>query len=196
MAKILLASSSKFRSHLLDSIGLLHITASPNTDEIALPNKAPKLQAARLSLGKALALKDQYPDYLIIGSDQVAVCDGKILHKPGTHTNAIQQLKFASGKNALFHTGICLLNTTTGEHQLTVNTTAVSYRPLSEQEIESYLTQDMPYQCAGSFKSEGLGISILNKIEGTDPNALVGLPLIDLLSMLRKENINPLLESI
>lgn len=195
MAKIILASSSKFRSELLDSIGLLHTSESPNIDETALPDEAPELQAARLSLGKASALKDQYAGHLIIGSDQVAVCNGKILHKPGNHPNAIQQLKFASGKNALFHTGLCLLNTITGEHHLTVNTTKVTYRQLSELEIDNYLKQDMPYQCAGSFKSEGLGISILAKIEGTDPNALVGLPLIDLLNMLRKENVNPLLNS-
>jgi MAF protein len=136
----------------------------------------------------------QHPDALIIGSDQVAVVDGKILGKPENHQQATEQLMFASGKRVSFLTGLCLLNSDTGESQVCCEPFHVIFRVLQRQEIENYLLKEKPYNCAGSFKSEGLGISLFERLEGDDPNALIGLPLIRLIAMLRKEGVDILAE--
>lgn len=192
--KIILASSSKYRMQLIENAGINAFSKSPEVDESALPGEAPDALALRLSEKKATALKSTFPEHLIIGSDQVACIDGKILGKPGNMAAAIEQLTLASGKTAKFHTGLALLNSHTGNLQSCVNTTTVNYRNLSDIEIRRYLEQDQPFDCAGSFKSEGLGITILDSIHGSDPNALVGLPVIELLNMLRNEGVNPLLD--
>ncbi len=192
--QIILASSSKYRIQLLDKSGINAFSKPPNIDESPLPKESPKALAARLSESKAKAIQAEYPNHLIIGSDQVACVDGQILGKPGNLESAIGQLTAARGKTAKFHTGLTLLNSRTGNVQTCVNTTTVIYRDLTDEEIRCYLEKEQPFDCAGSFKSEGLGIAILQSINGSDPNALVGLPIIELLTMLRNEGVNPLLD--
>ncbi|MEC8428836.1 MAG: Maf family nucleotide pyrophosphatase, partial [Pseudomonadota bacterium] len=174
--------------------GIIASSKSPNIDESPLPEEAPEALAARLSENKAKAIQAEFPNDLIIGSDQVACVDGQILGKPGNLEAAIDQLTAARGKAAKFHTGLALLNSRTGKVQTCVNTTTVIYRDLTDEEIRRYLEKEQPFDCAGSFKSEGLGITILQSINGSDPNALVGLPIIELLTMLRNEGVNPLLD--
>jgi len=186
---LILASTSPFRRELLARLGLPFDIANPQTDETALPGETPEHIALRLSEAKARAVVKTHPDALIIGSDQVATVDGKIYGKPGTHERAIEQLRALSGKTVNFYTGLCLLNARTGEVQVRGVPTLVTFRQLSDQEIENYLTREPAYNCAGSAKSEGLGIALLTSMRGDDPNALVGLPLIALCDMLRSQGV-------
>ena len=187
--QIVLASTSPFRRELLGKLGLPFETANPAADESVLPGESPEDTALRLSEVKARAVAKQYPDALIIGSDQVACLDGQIFGKPGTHDNAVRQLKSMRGRTINFFTGLCLFNAKTGKAQIRGVPTLVTFRNLSDEEIENYLRKEQPYNCAGSAKSEGLGIAVIEKMQGDDPNALVGLPLIALCEMLRKENV-------
>jgi septum formation protein len=186
---LILASTSPFRRELLGRLGLPFAVANPQTDESPLPHETPEEIALRLSEAKARAVAGNFPDALIIGSDQVATVNGKIYGKPGTHERAVEQLRELSGKTVNFFTGLCLLNTRTGEAQVRGVPMLVTFRELSDQEIESYLSREPAYNCAGSAKSEGLGIALLSSMRGDDPNALVGLPLIALCDMLRHQGV-------
>ena len=187
--KIVLASTSPFRRELLGKLGLPFEIANPKTDETPLPGEAPENTALRLSEAKAKAVAKDFPDALIIGSDQVAVLHGRVFGKPGNHERAVEQLRTLSGNTINFFTGLCVHNARTGHSHLRGIPTRVGFRELGDQEIENYLRRETPYNCAGSAKSEGLGITLLSKIEGDDPNALVGLPLIALCDMLRAEGV-------
>ncbi len=188
--QLILASTSPYRRELLGRLGLPFDVANPQTDESSLPNETPETLALRLSEAKARAVVAAFPDALIIGSDQVATVDGKIYGKPGTHELAVAQLRELSGKTVNFFTGLCLLDAKTGESQVRGIPTLVSFRQLSDNEIENYLRREPAYNCAGSAKSEGLGIALLSSMQGDDPNALVGLPLIALCDMLRHHGVN------
>lgn len=192
MQQLILASSSPFRAELLAKLGLPFDAISPDIDEQALTDESPELLVLRLSEQKAQAIATKYPDALIIGSDQVAVLDGEILGKPGNHQSAVQQLQAASAKKIRFLTGLALLNSKTGEMQSVVEPFEVSFKTLTFDQIDFYLKQEQPYQCAGSFKSEGFGISLFSKLNGNDPNSLIGLPLIQLISMMKKQGIDVL----
>ncbi len=187
--KLILASTSPYRRELLGRLGLPFDVANPQTDETPLPGESPEAMALRLSEAKARAVAASFPDALIIGSDQVATVDGKIFGKPGTHERAVEQLRTLSGKTVNFFTGLCLFNSRTGQADVRGVPTLVTFRQLSDTEIENYLRREPAYNCAGSAKSEGLGIAILSSMRGDDPNALVGLPLIALCDMLRKEGM-------
>jgi len=185
--KLILASTSPFRKAILDKLGIDFDTASPETDETALENEMPQQLVERLSIAKAKVIADKVSDTLVIGSDQVSVIDGEIIGKPHTHENAVKQLQSASGKTVTFYTGLCLYNSTTQQYQSEVVPFNVVFRDLDDQLIENYLRKEEPYNCAGSFKSEALGIVLFEKLEGDDPNTLMGLPLIRLVKMLEKE---------
>ncbi len=187
--KLILASTSPYRRELLARLGLPFETANPRTDETPLPGETPENTALRLAEAKARAVAAAHPDALIIGSDQVAVADGRVFGKPGDHARAVEQLHSLSGKTVNFFTGLCLLNAATGNCQVGGVPTLVTFRTLQDDEIERYLTREQPYNCAGAAKSEGLGISLLHSMRGDDPNALVGLPLIALCDMLRAEGV-------
>lgn len=187
--KLILASTSSYRQELLGRLGLPFEVANPQTDESPLAGETPEAMALRLSEAKARAVAEAYPDALIIGSDQVATVDGEVYGKPGTHERAIEQLRALSGKTVNFFTGLCLLNSRTGEADLRGVPTLVTFRELRDTEIENYLRREPAYNCAGSAKSEGLGIALLSSMKGEDPNALVGLPLIALCDMLRRQGI-------
>lgn len=188
--KLVLASTSPYRRELLGRLGLPFEVASPETDETPLPGEAPEATALRLSEAKARAVATAYPDALIIGSDQVAEMNGAIFGKPGTHERAVAQLRQLSGQTVNFFTGLCVLNSHTGVAEVCGVPTLVGFRQLSDSEIENYLRREPAYNCAGSAKSEGLGIALLSRIHGDDPNALVGLPLIALCELLRKHGMS------
>lgn len=187
---LILASTSPFRKAILDKLGVDFNTASPETDETALENEPPQELVERLSIAKAKAIADKVTDSLIIGSDQVAVIDGEIVGKPHTHENAVKQLQNASGKTITFYTGLCLYNSDTKDYQSEVVPFNVVFRQLSDKQINAYLEKEKPYNCAGSFKSEALGIVLFEKLDGEDPNTLMGLPLIRLVRMLEKEHFH------
>ena len=190
--RLVLASTSPFRRELLARLGLPFETANPDTDEAALDGETPTATALRLSEAKARAVATRYPEALIIGSDQVACLDGQVFGKPGNHENAVKQLKAMRGRTVNFFTGLCLLNAKTGKAHLRGVPTLVTFRNLSDAAIESYLRNEQPYNCAGSAKSEGLGIAVIAKMAGEDPNALIGLPLIALCDLLELEKVNVL----
>jgi len=192
MQQLILGSSSPFRAELLNKLGLNFATSSPDIDESALKNESAEQLVQRLSEQKASKIAETHSDALIIGSDQVALLDGAIIGKPGNHDNAVKQLTAASGKTVRFLTGLALLNSKTGQLQSLVEIFEVSFKTLSAHQIEFYLQQEKPYQCAGSFKSEGFGISLFSKLKGDDPNSLIGLPLIRLISLLKNEGIDVL----
>lgn len=191
---LVLASTSKYRGELLSKLQIPFQTAAPNVDETPLPGEDAKQTSARLSQLKAHAVAKNYPDALIIGSDQVALLDGEQLGKPLTHDNAVRQLRAMRGRTVVFYTALTLLNARDGSMQTEVDETKVSFRQSSDEEIERYLIKEQPYHCAGSAKSEGLGIALISRIEGNDPNALIGLPLISLITMLKQYGMHPLLE--
>ncbi|MFO7527717.1 MAG: nucleoside triphosphate pyrophosphatase [Marinobacter sp.] len=192
---LLLASSSIYRKALLERLALPFTTASPDIDETPRPDEPADDLALRLAESKARALAARHPGHWIIGSDQVACLpDGTLLHKPGNHAQAVQQLRQSSGHRVVFLTGLCLLDADSGEYQRLCEPFTAHFRTLSDEEIESYLKREQPYDCAGSFKMEGLGITLFDRLEGRDPNSLVGLPLIALNGMLRNWGCNPLLE--
>ena len=188
--QLVLATKSIYRKELLNRLGLPFVTAASEVDESAHPDEAPEQLVRRLAEAKARAVAAQYPDALIIGSDQVATVAGRILGKPGAHEQAVAQLRLASGKHLQFLTGLCLFNARTGVAQVEVVPFTVVFRPLDDRQIDNYLRREQPYHCAGSFKSEALGIALCERLEGEDPNALIGLPLIRLIHMLEKEGIN------
>lgn len=187
--RIVLASTSQFRKELLGRLQLPFETAAPDADETPLTGESPTETAERLAVAKAKAVAERFPNALIIGSDQVAFHDSQRFGKPGTRENATAQLRSMSGKTVVFHTGLCLLNAATGRIHLRGVPTEVRFRELSDQEISRYLDKEDALNCAGSAKSEGLGISLLEYLRGDDPNALVGLPLIALCDMLRAEGV-------
>lgn len=189
MPQLILASTSPYRRELLARLGLPFSVANPQTDESPLSDETPEALALRLSEAKARAVANAYTDALIIGSDQVATSDGRIYGKPGTHARAVEQLTALSGKTVNFFTGLCLYNTNTGQADVRGISTLVTFRQLSGSEIENYLRREPAYNCAGSAKSEGLGIALLQSMHGDDPNALVGLPLIALCDMLRNQGV-------
>jgi septum formation protein len=189
-SRIVLASSSTYRKALIARLGLDCRTAAPDIDERALPAEAPAATALRLAQAKARRIAEREPAALIIGSDQVAVLDDQLIGKPGTHAAAVRQLQAMSGKTVVFHTALCLLNSETNAVQLANVPTTVRFRKLDTAQIERYLRQDQPYDCAGSAKIEALGITLVEQVESDDPTALIGLPLITLVTMLQKEGIH------
>ncbi|MFJ2973384.1 Maf family protein [Kluyvera sp. NPDC087067] len=194
MPELILASTSPYRKQLLEKLELSFECAAPEVHELPLPGETPRSLVLRLAQAKAQALAHRYPHHLIIGSDQVCVLDGEITGKPHTEENARLQLKKASGNVVTFYTGLALYNSANGQLQTECEPFDVHFRHLSEQEINVYIRKESPLNCAGSFKSEGLGIALFDRLEGRDPNTLVGLPLIALCKMLRRENLNPLLD--
>jgi len=190
--RLLLASTSPFRRELLARLGLEFQCAAPDIDETPLPGEPPQELVVRLAGLKAAAVVQGHADVLSIGSDQVATLDGEILGKPGSHARAAQQLQRASGRRVTFHTGLCLLNSRTRETQCCCEPFHVHFRALSPAAIDDYLRREQPYNCAGSFKSEGLGICLFRRLEGDDPNALIGLPLIRLVDMLANAGVDVL----
>ena len=192
MQQIVLASTSPYRRALLEKLAIPFVCASPDIDETPRPGENAVDLVIRLAESKAQALAAHYPNSLIIGSDQVCVLDGEITGKPHTEENARLQLMKARGSIVTFYTGLALYNSATGHLQTECEPFDVHFRHLSEQEIEDYVRKERPLNCAGSFKSEGLGIALFEKLDGRDPNTLVGLPLIALCQMLRREHCNPL----
>ena len=184
--QLVLASTSPFRSELLSRLEIPFETANPQTDESPLPGETPENTALRLSEAKARAVAHLYPEALIIGSDQVAILEGQVFGKPGEHEKAVRQLQSMRGKTVNFYTGLCLFDAQTRTAQVCGIPTLVTFRNLSDAEIENYLHKEKPYNCAGSAKSEGLGIAIITKMQGDDPNALIGLPLIALCDLLQR----------
>lgn len=187
--QLILASSSPYRRELLARLQIPFEVVSPDVDETPLPDEAPQDTALRLAQLKARAVADKFLDALIIGSDQVALLNGQQLGKPHNFENAKQQLLAASGQTVVFHTALCLLNSSSGKMQACVVPISVKFRTLNLEQIERYLKKEQPYNCAGSAKSEGLGIALIEHFEGDDPNALVGLPLIALVDMLNNEGV-------
>ncbi len=183
---LLLASGSPYRRALLERLELPFSWASPAVDETPLPGETPAELAGRLARAKALALSDRYADHLIIGSDQAAALDGRMLSKPGTFEAAQAQLRAASGRMVTFYTGLCLYDPRGDRASTAVEPFTVHFRQLQPDEIDRYLQREQPFDCAGSFKAEGLGITLFERLSGDDPNALTGLPLIRLVSLLRK----------
>lgn len=193
---ILLASSSRYRRELLERLGLPFHCASPDIDETPKPGESASQTALRLAESKARALAQQFPGHWIIGSDQVAsLPDGSLLGKPGNHQQAVEQLRRSSSHKVSFLTGLALLDTDTGNIQTHCEAYSVHFRHLTTEEIEAYLNREQPYDCAGSFRVEGSGIALFSRMEGNDPNSLIGLPLIALNDMLRHWGRNPLLEA-
>ena len=189
MQQLVLGSTSPFRKALLEKLRLPFVTDSPDTDEAQRPDETPAGLVARLAEAKARDVAHRHPQSLVIGSDQVACVDGRILGKPGDRQTAIEQLRAASGRSVEFHTGLCLLNTATGRAQVEVEPFRVHFRRLGGEQIERYIDHERPFNCAGSFKSEGYGITLFSALEGRDPNTLVGLPLILLIEMLGNEGV-------
>jgi septum formation protein len=189
MPRLVLASTSSYRRELLTRLQIPFEIADPETDESVLAGESPAATAERLSIAKAKAVANRFPEALIIGSDQVAFLGSQRFGKPLTRDRAIEQLRSMRGRTVIFHTGLCLYNSATGRSQVCGVPTEVAFRQLSDAEIEGYLEKEQPYHCAGSAKSEGLGIALLSSIRGDDPNALIGLPLIALCGMLRAEGM-------
>ncbi len=186
---IILASSSPYRRAILERVGIEFLQCAPEIDETPMPDESPDNIVIRLSAAKASAVADRHFGSLIIGSDQLAVLNGQIIGKPVNHEDAVKQLKAASGRCTILHSGISLLNSTTGQIQSAVDHVEVECRTLNEDEINRYLTLDKPYDCCGSLKVEGRGISLLRRVRSDDPNAIIGFSLIRLISMLRNEGI-------
>ncbi len=189
MLPLILASTSTFRRELLARLQLPFSTEAPDADETPLPGEAPPATAERLAELKARAVATKHPMALIIGSDQVAYMGAQTFGKPGSRENAIHQLQAMRGNTVIFHTGLCLLNTQTGRCQRSGSATEVRFRTLSDAEIERYLDKEDALNCAGSAKSEGLGISLLEYMRGDDPTALIGLPLIRTAQLLRQAGL-------
>ena len=190
--RLILGSSSAYRKELLARLRLPFDVIAPDIDETALPAEAPEATAMRLAEQKALAISAQAPNALVIGCDQVATLEGIQIGKPGTHENALAQLKLMRGREVVFHTALCLLDGRAGARfplQMENVQTVVAFRDLPDGELDAYLRIEQPYDCAGSARNEGLGIALIAAIRGTDPTALTGLPLIALTDMLRRAGI-------
>ena len=190
---LLLASSSIYRKSLLAKLGFSFATCSPDIDETPLRGEDAEALVRRLAEQKAQAVRARYPQHLIIASDQVAVLGSQILGKPGNRDTAVEQLQACSGKVVTFFTSLCVLDARSGHSSVLVEPFEVGFRPLTAAEIRTYIKKEQPLDCAGSFKSEGLGISLFDYMRGDDPNSLIGLPLIQLLKVLREHHgVNPL----
>ncbi|MFZ9642439.1 MAG: Maf family nucleotide pyrophosphatase [Candidatus Methylopumilus sp.] len=190
MPTLILASSSPYRQALLARLGLPFEAISPEIDESPLDGEMPAETALRLAQLKARKVAETHPHALIIGCDQVATLDGIQLGKPMTHENAVKQLQQQRGRHVTFHSALCLLNADTQRMQAEVVPYDVEFRNVSDLQIENYLHIEKPYNCAGSAKSEGLGIALIASMTGSDPNALIGLPLIKLITMLQNEDLD------
>ena len=188
--QLVLASTSRYRRVLLERLGIPFSVADPGLVEERLPGEAPESMARRLAQAKALAVAPRHRDALVIGCDQVAATNGEVLGKPGSHENAVRQLRSLSGREAVFYTAVCVHNTAEGGSPVRVVPCRVTFRALDDGAIERYLAREQPYDCAGSAKSEGLGIALIAKMEGEDPSALVGLPLIALVDLLHEQGLN------
>jgi len=186
MSRIVLGSSSPFRKSLLEKLDLSFDCDSPDIDETPMKDEHPRDMVARLAKEKANAIAERHPQSIIIASDQCATLDGEIIGKPGDHENAVAQLKKASGRTVTFYTSLCVFNAGTNQYEETVEPFYVYFRELTDDQITTYLEKEEPYNCAGSFKSEGLGIALFDRLEGNDPNTLIGLPLIQLVRMLER----------
>ncbi len=184
--RLILASTSKYREMLLQRLDLAFDCISPGTDETALEGESPNVLVSRLASQKARAVASKFPTAAVIGSDQVAVLNGEILGKPGNHQAAIEQLRSCSGQTVEFLTAVSVQHVTNAFNESYTDVTRVCFRSLMETEIESYLRREKPYDCAGSFKSESLGVTLFENITSTDPTALIGLPLIRTAAMLRR----------
>jgi septum formation protein len=189
--RMILASTSRYRQALLRRLGLPFDISAPKVGENALPGESPEIQAGRLAIAKARDVAASHPGCIVIGSDQVASLEGAAIGKPGSFSNALRQLQQCSGKCVTFYTGLCVIAADGSEHSR-VTPFQVQFRSLREVEIERYLTLEEPYDCAGSFKWEGLGISLFAKLSGDDPTALEGLPLIALCDILGELGAHPL----
>ncbi|MFV0449679.1 MAG: Maf family protein [Vibrio sp.] len=189
--QLVLASTSPFRQQLLNKLNIPFITAQPDCDETPLQNESPESLVQRLADQKARSCVVEKPS-LIVGSDQVCVIDGQIVGKPHSQQKAIEQLISQSGKAITFYTGLALYNSHTRQSQITLDTFTVHFRHLTRSMVERYVEKELPLNCAGSFKSEGLGIALFEKLEGDDPNSLIGLPLIQLIKLLENENFTVL----
>ena len=187
--KIVLASTSRYRRELLNRLQIPFCAVRPAVEESVLAGEPPEAMATRLATAKALAVASDHPDAVIIGCDQVAVSDGKIVGKPGNHENAVRQLRELSGRDAVFYTALCVHDATSGRTATRVVPYRVKFRVLDDAVIQRYLEREQPYDCAGSAKSEGLGIALIERMEGEDPNALVGLPLIALVDLLGEHGV-------
>lgn len=194
MSPLILASTSPYRRALLEKLGVEFICAAPDTDETPKNGESATDLVQRLAQEKAHSLSEKFPNHFIIGSDQVCVIDGKIVGKPGSIENAHQQLRAASGKVITFYTGLCVLNSHAMQKEIICEPFHVHFRRLTDDEINAYIKLEMPLYCAGSFMCEGAGILLFSQLEGRDPNALVGLPLIALNEILLKFGYNALLE--
>ena len=194
MKTLVLGSTSVFRQTILEKLNIPFQCAKPNIDETAFVNETPQALVERLAIEKAQAVTQKFPDALIIGSDQVAVCEGEILGKPHNFENGVKQLSKFSNKSVTFYTGLCVFDSANNKVTSLVEPFIVHFNALSQDEIESYLKAEQPYDCAGSFKSEALGICLFKKLEGDDPNTLIGLPLIKLVSLLKQHGLDVLAE--
>jgi septum formation protein len=188
-APIILASSSPFRKSLLERLHLTFDCHSPEIDESQFPGESANSYVCRLAKQKAQVIADKFSDAVVIGSDQCALLDDQILGKPGSHENALDQLRAAQGKSVMFHTGICVLRQSTGFIEVDDIVFEVRFRQLTDSQLTRYLQIEQPYDCAGSFKSEGYGICLFDQMRGDDPSALVGLPLIRLTGMLENAGV-------
>lgn len=186
---VVLGSTSPYRRELLSRLRLRFEVAAPHVDETALPGEAPAALARRLALEKARAVAARYPEAAVIGSDQVADLDGHALGKPGSHERAVEQLRRMRGRTVIFHTALAVVCAARGFEQADLAPVRVTFRDYGDEEIEAYLRAEQPYDCAGSARSEGLGIALLEAIESDDPSALVGLPLIRTARMLRAAGV-------
>lgn len=187
--QIILGSTSPFRKALMEKLAIDFTIAAPDIDETRLIDESAEAMVRRLSVEKAKEVAKTHQDGLIIGSDQCAMLNNDIMGKPGTHENAVKQLQASSGNVVTYLTGLCVYDTNSGNYELDCIPFYVEFRSLSNDEINRYLHRDQPYGCAGSFKSEGLGITLFKKMRGDDPSSLIGLPLIRLCEMLRKQGI-------
>lgn len=190
--RLVLGSTSSYRRALLARLGIPFEVAAPGVDEAALTGESAAATALRLSEAKARAVAARYPDAVVIGSDQVADCDGRAIGKPGDRGTAIRSLTELSGRTVVFHTGVALVDAASGRCQREIVAVTSVFRTLTLSEIETYLDREAPYDCAGAVKSEALGIVLFDSITSSDPTALIGLPLIVLSRMLRNEGIDPL----
>lgn len=190
--QLVLASSSRYRRALLERLGVPFIHQAPAIDETPFSGEAGAALVERLAFAKAQAVAGEHPGALVIGCDQVCLLDDAILGKPGNRTNAIRQLERASGREVLFLTGLCVLNAATRESRRAVEPFTVHFRALTPAQIEGYVDKERPFDSAGSFRSEGLGIALFERMQGDDPTALVGLPLIRLAAMLAAEGVDVL----
>ena len=189
---LILGSTSRYRRELLSRLRVAFDVVSPQVDETPRPGEAPAALAARLALAKAQAVAATHPQAIVIGSDQVAELDGEPVGKPGTHERAVAQLRAMSGRTIIFHTAVAVVRPASGYTGTRLVPVSVTFRDLHDAEIEAYLLAEQPYDCAGSAKSEALGIALVDAISSHDPSALVGLPLIATCALLREAGLDPL----